>query len=124
MDSRVATVIEIMNQQSASRLSSQVIFDAVNLSRGRLRVLFKQETGLSPQRYMKLIRLEKAAYLLCNSFLSIKEVMFKCGIMDASHFVRDFKKQFGATPREFRAKSQRSQKHIRAARSEVKSANK
>src|SRR6266478_470675 len=108
MDSRIKRIIEMMHEQPAINLSKEIMFKTVNLSVARGRVLFKQETGLSPTPYLKQMRLNRAARLLSTSFLAIKEVMYMCGTKDASHFVHDFKKQFGVTPREFRLRSQRS----------------
>ncbi len=79
----------------------------VNLSAARLRELFKQETGLSPIQYLRRLRAERAAYLLQTSFLSVKEVAFHTGSGDVSHFVRNFKKEYGVTPRKFRLRAQR-----------------
>ena|SRR6266481_8204944 len=105
MDSRVSKIIEIVVDRPDFTLSSEEIVKTVNLSPARFRALFKQETGLTPTRYLKQVRLKAAAHLLSTSFLTVKEVMFKCGITDASHFARDFKRQFALSPTEFRAKS-------------------
>lgn len=37
-----------------------------------------------------------------TSFLSIKEVAYHVGVKDESHFVRDFKKAYGAAPTPYR----------------------
>ena len=49
--------------------------------------------------------MQRAEKLLRTTFLSIKEVAFLSGMVDVSHFVRDFKKQYGSTPRQFRGQN-------------------
>src|ERR1700737_3451114 len=98
MDRRVKRLIDIIESSLTDRLSEQTMSRMVNLSSARLRQLFNKEIGLSPMRYVKHCRMKTAARLLETSFLSIKEVKFRSGIGDASHFVRDFKRQYGLTP--------------------------
>lgn len=78
---------------------------AVNLSPSRLHSLFKQETGLPPARYLRLLRLSEARRLLETTFLTVKQVMARVGAADESHFVRDFRKAFGMTPARYREHS-------------------
>jgi transcriptional regulator GlxA family with amidase domain len=102
MDARIETVLHIMRQSFAEQLSVSTLSAVVNLSPTRLRQLFKHETGRSPMRFLKDLRLQRARQLLDSTFLSVKEVTSLVGLEDVSHFVRDFKKQYGLTPTEFR----------------------
>lgn len=52
---------------------------------------------------MRLLRVRKAADLLANTFLSVKEVMCEAGLTNQSHFVRVFKREYGLTPTRYRA---------------------
>jgi AraC-like DNA-binding protein len=42
-------------------------------------------------KYLKKIRMERAAQLLANGFLSVKEVMASVGYNSMGHFLRHFK---------------------------------
>lgn len=75
---------------------------SLNLSPSRLRHLFKNETGLSLKRCLIESRLERSRTLLENGLLSIKEIAIKVGYTHASHFVRDFKRNYQATPAQYR----------------------
>ena len=75
-----------------------------NLSSSRFRHLFTEATGLSPRRYRKLARLQRAE-LLQGSYLTVKEIMAIVGMKDASHFVRDYKARDGQTPSQTRVVS-------------------
>jgi transcriptional regulator GlxA family with amidase domain len=107
MDARVRAAIKVMDDLIADELSIRSLARSVNLSPGRLRQLFKKDTGRSPMQYLKCLRMKKAADLLQSSFLTIKEIIFQTGARDASNFVRDFKKRYALTPSEFRARNER-----------------
>ena len=76
---------------------------SVNLSVWRLSHIFKSDVGTPPIKYLKLLRMERAKGLLESSFLSVKEIAFRVGLNDESHFVRDFKSTYGYSPTTYRA---------------------
>jgi AraC family transcriptional regulator of arabinose operon len=102
LDPRIAWATEELQRRSGHPVSLDDIARAVNLSRSRFAHLFRQQTGLSPGRYLRMIRLERARGLRETTFLSIKEVMAAVGLNDPSHFSRDFHRAFGVSPREWR----------------------
>lgn len=102
MDNRVQAARKFINDNYMHRVSLVEVSSQVNLSPSRLRHLFKEETGLTPTKYIKKLRIEKARELLETTFLSVKEVSFKTGIPNECYFVREFKKAFGMPPLEYR----------------------
>jgi YesN/AraC family two-component response regulator len=62
-------------------------------------------TGLTPNRFIRNIRLKKAKELLLNQELSITAVAYDCGFNDPGYFTRVFKKEFGKTPLEWRSQA-------------------
>jgi len=102
MDRRVQTVIALMGNDLEHELPLSELVRVVNLSPSHLQRLFKAELGMTTFRYMKLLRMERARYLLESSFLSVKEIMKTVGINNRSHFVKDFKKLYGRTPTQLR----------------------
>lgn len=101
MDQRVQLVMARMKDDPQGTRSSKLA-RSVNLSTSRFYYLFKAETGTSPAQYLRSIRMQQAKDLLEATFLSVKEIMNIVGIRDDSHFVRDFKKTYGATPTQHR----------------------
>jgi AraC-like DNA-binding protein len=102
MDPRIAHVIDSMERDFDGRLTIAGLAAAVNLSPSRLAVLFKRETGVSPVRYLRALRMERARLLLERTFLSVKEVMTFVGVHDPSHFTRDFSRHHGIPPTRLR----------------------
>jgi AraC-like DNA-binding protein len=105
MDPRIAHVISSMERDLDGSLTIGALADAVNLSPSRLTVLFKRETGVSPVRYLRALRMERARLLLERTFLSVKEVMAFVGVNDPSHFTRDFSRHYGIAPSRLRQDS-------------------
>ena len=102
MDQRVLKVIALMKESLHRGWSAGGLAECVNLSPSRLHQVFKEETGLPPARYLRLLRMQQAREFLETSHLSVKQVMARVGVTDESHFVRDFKKTHGLTPARYR----------------------
>ena len=58
-------------------------------------------TGHSPNEYLRIVRMKKAAELLINTGLNISEVSYKVGVNDPFYFSKCFKAQFGKTPSQY-----------------------
>lgn len=63
---------------------------------------FQLATGLSPNRYVQKVRVEKTKKLLLATDLSIKAIAYEVGYENVSFFVRVFKTQVGMTPAQWR----------------------
>ena len=102
MDQRILTVIALMKHNPRRALPLSRLAESVNLSPTRFCYLFKAETGTPPARYLRTLRMQDATTLLVGTFLSVKEIVARVGFTDESHFVRDFKRIYGVTPKEYR----------------------
>jgi YesN/AraC family two-component response regulator len=60
-------------------------------------------TGCSPNKFIRIIRLNKAKELLKKPNESIASIALECGYNDPGYFARVFKQEFGVTPQEWRA---------------------
>src|SRR5688572_22090310 len=105
MDRRIAHVITAMEADIDGGLTVAVLAAAVNLSPSRFAALFRQETGVSPARFLRALRMERARLLLERTFLTVKEVMAFVGVNDPSHFSRDFRRHHGVAPSRLRERS-------------------
>jgi AraC-like DNA-binding protein len=57
---------------------------------------------LTPQRFLRKLRLRIASRAVVYTDESMSEIALSCGFADQSHFSREFRRQFGRTPREYR----------------------
>jgi len=73
-----------------------------NLDSFYLQKLFKRNIGQSPMEFIIYIRMIRATSLLRTSDMSISEIAYTVGIDNLSHFSRQFKKQEGMTPSQYR----------------------
>jgi ligand-binding sensor domain-containing protein/signal transduction histidine kinase/CheY-like chemotaxis protein/AraC-like DNA-binding protein len=72
----------------------------VGMSRPVLYKKIRQITNLSVNDFVKSIRLKKAMELFKQNRFTIYEVAYQVGFNDPKYFSREFKKQFGKSPRE------------------------
>ncbi len=108
MDRRIELVITQLEADTSRAWDAPALGALVNLSESRFRHLFKQETGTSPSQYLREMRFRKAEAMLATTFLSIKEIAERVGLLPLNHFMRNFKKRHGMTPREYRIAARQS----------------
>ena len=73
-----------------------------NYSTSYMQYIFKKEGGTTIKSYINNVRLDKAKYLLTQSFLSITDIAFACGFLDSNYFSTAFKNKYGISPKKFR----------------------
>ena len=76
-----------------------------HLSPSYLQHLFKHQTGVSMGEWLSERRLQRAAHLLANSYMSVKEIAHTIGYEHASSFIRAFERRFAQAPARFRKQS-------------------
>lgn len=65
------------------------------------RKLFKEEYGISPQKYLIRLRIQNAVGLISTGYYSLKEVAYMSGYSDYKYFSSEFKKAMGISPSEY-----------------------
>ena len=102
MDPRVKEAIELVETNLKGELHADYFARQVGLSVSRFQHLFKNETGTTLVRYMQGVRIERARKLLEETHLSVKQIVSEVGASDTSHFMRDFRKAQGLSPKRYR----------------------
>jgi AraC-like DNA-binding protein len=64
---------------------------------------FRSSFHLTPQKYLRKLRMRMASRALVYTNESLANVALNCGFVDQSHFSREFRRHFGRTPRDYRA---------------------
>ena len=73
----------------------------MNMSRSSLNRKIKGMLDLTPNDYIRLERLKKAAQLLQEGECKINEICYRVGFNTPSYFTKCFQKQFGVLPKDF-----------------------
>lgn len=82
-------------------LNVDFLADKMNVSRATLYRKIKGISNLSPNDFIRLVRLKKAAVMLRERKLRINEISDLCGFSSPSYFTKCFFKQFGKNPRDY-----------------------
>jgi len=90
----------------AQPLTREGVAGFFNITPNHLSRLFSQQGTMSFVEYLRWVRMAKARMILQKSPLSIGDVALRCGYPDGDYFSRVFRRQFGLTPGEYRARFQ------------------
>jgi AraC-like DNA-binding protein len=99
-DFRIQNVLQAIKSDPSVRIPD--LARRVNLSSSRLGHLFKTQVGLSLSVFLANQRLERAAHLLQETEMRIKEITYRVGYGHEPSFNRAFKKRFEHSPLSYR----------------------
>lgn len=104
-DCRLRKVLQMIASNSPQKIQDLAV--ECNLSESHLQHLFKECTGLGLGRMLADQRMKRAAKLLEQTNLSIKEIAWTVGYEHTSSFTRAFERYFREAPRCFRQRHER-----------------
>lgn len=73
-----------------------------NMSKFQLSHDFTRYFHIAPMKYLNSVRMENAKKLLTSTDMSVSEVGSSVGIDNTTHFINQFRKAFGTTPKQYR----------------------
>ena len=101
-ESYVERAVNFIRNHYDRELSVSEIAGYVNLSQKYLWRIFKEQTGMSPQHYLLVTRMNAAQRLLLNSELKISSIARSVGYDNALNFAQAYKRIYGETPSDYR----------------------
>lgn len=101
-DTRILDVLSYIDEHLKLDLSNEKLAVQVGLATNAFTRLFTEEVHLSPQRFVKKKRIDKACVLLHHSDKSIDNVADETGFADRYHFSRIFKQVTDVSPARYR----------------------
>jgi len=104
-DANIRRAQAMIDEGLASNLTVEGLADGVALSRRQFLRRFKAATGLTPQKYLQLARIEAAKGTLIRSRDPIDEVASSVGYSDTPGFRKVFVRVTGLTPSEYRRRN-------------------
>ncbi len=88
--------------QSPNQMSIEHISNKIGYSQKHLIKLFKDNVGLSPKGFLKIIRFQKAISEIADTKSpDWTGIAFESGYYDQAHFINDFKAFSGFTPSQY-----------------------
>jgi AraC-like DNA-binding protein len=100
--SLIRSAVDFMAHNYDSSIKIAELSDRLGLNRSTFTNSFKNAMGISPQKYLLTLRMNKAASLLKNTSFNVAEIALQVGYNDPLAFSRIFRKWFGLGPRAFR----------------------
>ena len=95
---------EYISEHFGEQITLDDIAKEMHLAPTYFSTLFSKTLGVTFISYLSTVRMNYAKQLLVYSDKSVTRICFECGFSSLSHFLREFKKQNGITPTEFRKK--------------------
>lgn len=99
---RIRKILEKVESGSLRNISDLAM--QFKLSTSHLQHLFKAQTGAGLGHRLTEQKLQRAALLLLNSEMSVKEIGYAVGYKHPSSFVRAFERAFQTAPGDYRQK--------------------
>ena len=99
---KLLQAINVMTENIETPLTTFELADKVSMSERTLNRTFQRELGMTPGRYYKLFRLQRARHLALETQQTVEQIALRCGFSSASSLGRSFAAEFGATFRDIR----------------------
>lgn len=96
---RVARLVRYLEAHLDEPVLVESLAREAHMSTRALHRAFKRVTSMTPMQYLKKLRLHRARTLMLRDGLQAAEAGFRVGYQSPSQFSREFKRQFGASPR-------------------------
>lgn len=101
---RIKTMLQYIQAHYAEELTLAKIAQSAAVSENECLRCFRR-LGCTPIRYVKQMRIQRAAELLTSTDQKISDIGTSCGFQEMSYFARTFRELKGCTPGEFRKRS-------------------
>ncbi len=99
----VKMAVDLIKSLYHTKMKISDISDKIGINRSYLATIFKREMKMSPQAFMIMIRLERAAQLLQETDMPVGNIALTVGYNDALSFSKAFKQKYNVSPSEFRS---------------------
>lgn len=108
---RMKQMMTFIQKNYHQQITIDEIAESAGISVSECLRCFRNIFGTTPIRYTRQFRLERAAGMLRRGS-SVSECSELCGFEDMSYFAREFKKQFGCRPMEYKKEYKKKAKGI------------
>lgn len=117
MERRVRKLLQLV--ESGTTFEIEELAAAIHISEAHLQRLFRHDTGFYLGQWLREQRLERSAYLLISTSLSVKQIAHTVGYEHASSFTRAFERQFLQPPAHLRKQVKLTDEIVKAGKQSV-----
>lgn len=96
---KLARVEKFIESNLSGPIRLQALSQLINLSESQFRRAFKAATGVSPHRWILMMRVERAKDLLLEGESKMIDIALATGFVEQSHFNRLFARMTGLPPK-------------------------
>lgn len=97
---RMATAVAYLKRNFSKAIRIKDLAEELGMSTSTFHAHFKAATAMSPIQFQKQLRLQEARRLMHSEQMNAAEAGFHVGYEDASHFNREYKREFGRPPKQ------------------------
>ena len=102
---RIKVMLQYIREHYAEELTLAKIAQSAAVSENECLRCFRDMIGSTPIRYVRQVRIQRAAELLLSTDRKISDIGMECGFQEMSYFAKTFRELKGCTPGAFRRRS-------------------
>jgi len=102
---RIAEIRDYLEAHYAENLNMKTLAASYGMSLPTFNKYFRSVLHATPYQYLIQVRMHRAAYLLAENRLNVKEISAMTGYGSPFHFSSEFRRIHGLSPREYQKKS-------------------
>ncbi len=102
---RILEAMQFIRANHPAKLTVEGLAKQVAMSPSHFAHRFTAVARVSPMRYVREVRLERARLLMTEQGARASEVASRVGFESAAHFAREFKRRFGRSPTQYTARA-------------------
>jgi transcriptional regulator GlxA family with amidase domain len=102
--SGLRAIVAFIEEHPEANLSVPMLADRAAMSERTFARAFLAETGMTPAKFVELVRLDRAKQLLETGRWPLARIAERSGLGSAATLARTFRRRLGITPEEYRAR--------------------
>lgn len=99
---RMQKALLYVQEHFMEQINLQDVADKVFLSKGHLSKEFQKQMGVHFSDYLRKLRTNRAAHLLCTTEQTITDIALACGFSNTNTMILNFRQEYQMTPGDFR----------------------
>ena len=100
-DELLEKILAYIDETIYEPLSIAELCQKFSMSRSSLQILFKENMGISPKKYINEMKLEKSRQMICENKYTISEIALMLGFNSIHYFSRAFTQKYHMAPSEY-----------------------